>query len=92
MTKAKKQYDLVLSGKSLRAAMRLQSKKAKKGVLTSPLGKMRSRQDRKTMAKILKVDFQPRYNGPVIEKAWKLVPRMHGNKPSGYTKLVLEAK
>jgi hypothetical protein len=88
MTKAKKKYDVVLTGKSLRAAMRLQAKKAKKGILTSPLGKMRSRQERKAMSKSLGVSFQPRYNGPVIDKAWKVIPA----KNPKYTQLVLEAK
>jgi hypothetical protein len=86
----KLQYDVVLTkGRTARTAARATARKLnKKGVLTSPLGKMRSRQDRKTMAKILKVDFQPRYNGPVTEMVWKLIPA----KNPKYTKLVLEAK
>jgi hypothetical protein len=35
------------------------------GVKESPLGKMRSRQERKKMAKALGVPFTPQYNGPV---------------------------
>jgi hypothetical protein len=89
MTEKKKlQYDVVLFGKELKKMNRRKARAAKKGILESPLGKMRSRQERKSMAKSLKVPFTPRYNGEVIKKQWQLVTA----KNKKYTKLVLVAK
>jgi hypothetical protein len=91
MAKNKLVYELVLkTGKSARALIRSKAKRYDKrnGIGPSPLGKMRSRQERKAMAKILKVPFQPRYNGEVINMGWKLIPA----KNPKYTKLVLAVK
>lgn len=62
---------VILSGGKLgRKILRNMAKKAivdNKGKLESPLGKLRSRQERKAMAKALKIAFTPRYNGPVYK-------------------------
>lgn len=94
MTKKKLQYNVVLSGKSLRKAKRIQRKKQLESgkLLQSPLGKMRPRQERKAMAKALKVGFIPRYNGEVIEKKFVNIPYLKDGKETGYTKLALEVK
>lgn len=61
-------YDVVLVGKSARKMERAKKRaEEKKGILESPLGKMRPRQERKAIAKSLKVPFKSRYNGPVFK-------------------------
>lgn len=65
--------------------------KKNKGQLESPLGKMKSRQERKAMAKALKINFNPRYNGPVFKTENKLIEvKKEGKTP--YMKLVSEVK
>ena len=77
MTEAKKKKQNGKTNKELRAAAKHLAKatpknKMKKspGITSSPLGKMRPRQERKAMAKSLKIPFNPQYNGPV----YKYVP------------------
>lgn len=88
--KKKLTYDVVLTtGKAARALKRARLKQSQSAFENhSPLGKMRNRQERKAIAKSLKIAFNPRYNGIVINKGWKLVTA----KNEKYTKLVLEAK
>lgn len=64
----------------------------KKGALESTLGKMRSRQERKATARALKIDFNPRYNGPVFKTESKLVEVQKEGKTTTYLKLVTEVK
>ena len=93
--KKKLTYEVVLTtGKSARALTRSKAKRYDtKEIGPSTLGKMRSRQERKAMAKTLKVPFQPRYNAAVVNAGWKLVPTLKKDgTPTGYTKLILEAK
>lgn len=73
MEKKKLIYDVVLkSRKALRKLKRTQNKKQLTSPIgLSPLGKMRSRQERKAMAKALKIPFTPKYNGLVFKKLWK---------------------
>lgn len=92
MSKNKLSYEMVLTGKAERKMWRLRKKKAKKGIGSSPLGKMRSRQERKAMAKSLKVPFQPRYNGILINKPFSLIETLKDGKLTGYTKLIQEVK
>lgn len=92
MTKEKLQYDVVLTkGKSARELKRTQEKKKLeelKGKLQSPLGKMRSRQERKAMAKALKINFNPRYNGTTLrKKEFKLVEFKYPGKSTVYLRL-----
>jgi hypothetical protein len=62
------QFDMVLIGKSARKMYRAKIRSAeKKGILESPLGKMRPRRERKSIAKSLKVLFFPRYNGMMFK-------------------------
>jgi hypothetical protein len=75
---AKLTYEIVLTGRSLRKAVRAKKRKELKGELISPIGKMRSRQERKAMAKALKIPFQPRHNGPVFNVIRKLVTDKKG--------------
>lgn len=78
MTKEKLTYEVVLTGRSLRKASRAKKRKALKGELISPIGKMRSRQERKAMAKALKITFIPRYNGPFFKVIRELVTDKKG--------------
>jgi hypothetical protein len=84
-------YDIVVTGKSLRAVKKYQEKKTKDvtGNNKSMLGKMRNRQERKAMAKTLKIPFSPKYNAPFTKMGYKLIET---KKDSKYTKLVLEVK
>jgi hypothetical protein len=91
MSEKKKVFEVVLTtGKSARALKRLAEKYniMKQGIGSSPLGKMRSRQERKAMAKSLKVPFQPRYNGEFTQMKFSLITA----KNKKYTKLVLAVK
>lgn len=62
-----------------------------KGKLESPLGKMRSRQERKAMAKSLGIPFNPRYNGPTYRKETKLV-EVESKKGIKYLQTTTEVK
>lgn len=88
----KVEFSIVAGGSIGRKLLRRIAKaelKKNKGKLESPLGKMRSRQERKAMAKSLKIPFTPRYNGEVTKMEWELVPNKKNEK---YTQLVLGVK
>jgi uncharacterized protein YaaW (UPF0174 family) len=61
----RKKYKGKLGRKVLRNKAAKEIKQHESGLTQSPLGKMRSRQERKKMAKALGVPFTPQYNGPV---------------------------
>lgn len=77
--------------KLLRSIAKRQLQK-NKGTLESPLGKMRSRQERKAMAKSLGVPFTPRYNGAIYRKETKLVEVSRDDRTTTYMHTVSEVK
>jgi hypothetical protein len=93
MSNKKLQYDVVLTtGKSARTLERNKKKKLKKGVLESPLGKMRSRQERKEMAKSLGIPFTPRYNGLRFKLEHTLVKAYEDREYTRVKSMMVEVK
>jgi len=74
--------------KVIRNRIRISNSKIGKLVGTNPLGIRKTRQERKALAKKLKVPFEPRYNG----KRFRIIQKLVQEENNKYPKLVKEYK